>query len=78
MRFIAILLALLIVGLLAYKQVEPRSDNQAQEAQEGSDPNVPKVPTNPDEVNQFGAQINDYMNEEAAKRSTAIDAAGAQ
>lgn len=78
MRLIAILLALLIVGFLAYKQVEPRSGNQTQEAQGVSDSNAPKVPVKPNEVEQFGVQMNDYMKEEAAKRATAIDEAGAQ
>ncbi len=78
MRLIVILLALLVVGFLVYKQVGPRSDEQMQEAQAVSGPNLPKVPTNPNEVKQFGTQMNDYMKEESAKRAAAIEAAESQ
>lgn len=78
MRLIAILLALLIVGFLVNKQMEPRADKNMGEAQAVSGPNAPKVPTNPNEGNQFGEQMDDYMKNEAAKRAEAIEAAESQ
>lgn len=75
MRLIAILLALLIVGFLINKQMGPRSDKKMEDAQTVSDPSAPRVPTNPGEGNQFGAQMDDYMKKEAAKRAEAIEAA---
>ena len=73
MRVIATLLALLIVGFLIYKQLGSGSVQQKQETNAVSDVGGPQVPTNPNEVKQFGAQMNSYMKEEAEKRAAAIE-----
>lgn len=73
MRIIATLLALLIVGFLIYKQLGSDAVHQKQEIHVVSDLGGPKVPTNPNEVEQFGTQMDSYMKEEAEKRAAAIE-----
>lgn len=76
MRMIAILAALLIVGLLIYKQMGTASAKQEVPTVSGSD--TPQVPTDPKDVKQFETQMNDYMKDEAAKRAAAIEKAESQ
>jgi hypothetical protein len=71
-RIIATLLALLIVGFLIYKQLGSGSVQQKQETHAVSGMGVPQVPTNPNEIEQFGTQMDSYMKEEAEKRAAAI------
>lgn len=70
--------ALLIVGLLVYKQIGPGAVHRPEEVKAISGSNAPKVPTNPNEVKQFGTQMNEYMKEEAKKRAAALEKAASQ
>tara|TARA_R110001592_G_scaffold321037_1_gene599362 strand:+ start:103236 stop:103472 length:237 start_codon:yes stop_codon:yes gene_type:complete len=72
-RIIATLLALIIVGFLISKQLGSGSVQQKQETHAVSDLGAPKVPANPNEVKQFGTQMNSYMKEESEKRAAAIE-----
>ncbi len=78
MRLVIILIALLLVGLLVYKQIGPREVQQSEALKELSNSSAPKVPTTPDDVKEFGTQMNEYMNEEAEKRAAAIEKATSQ
>ena len=78
MRLIVMLIALLIVGFLIYKQMGSGSVQPPKEAQAIAGSNAPKVPTNPNELNQFGTQMNEYMNKVAEDRAAAIEKAESQ
>lgn len=77
MRLVALMVALLIVCYLVYKQIEVDPDPQMQEAQAISSSdvpkNVPRAPTNPKEVQQFREQMSEFMKEDAAKREAIIE-----
>lgn len=74
MKLISLLIALLIIGGLIYKQLGNSASKQEQEIQALSESvDAPKVPTKPQDVNKFDSQMNDFMNQENKKRSEAID-----
>ncbi|WP_432695995.1 hypothetical protein ACQUQP_15820 [Marinobacterium sp. YM272] len=78
MRLVILLIAVLLVGLLVYKQISPRAVQQSEEIKELSSSGAPQVPTNPEDVKEFRTQINEYINEEAEKRAAALEKATAQ
>ncbi|MCG9697397.1 hypothetical protein [Shewanella sp. Isolate11] len=80
MRMIGMLLALLIIGMLIYKQLGQGTQlsQQAAEINEASTGNVPKVPVNPNEIEQFDKDMNQFMKEEAEKREKALKEAQEQ
>jgi len=73
-KMLAMLVALLIVGSLVYKQMNPVPVERA----EGTSPrpagSAPTVPTSPSQVKQFSSQMNDYVQAEADKRAAAMEA----
>jgi len=73
MRFIGLLLALLLVAFLINKQLGSGDPNNRTDALlQEQDPGAPKVPTNPGEVEQFGEDMQQYLDEQAQKRADAI------
>lgn len=78
MRLIAILMALLIVGFLTYKQMGGGSNTQLQQVQNMIGDHAPKVPTSVNEVKQFASDMNDYVKDEAAKRAEEIEKAASR
>ena len=74
MRLISMLIALLIIGFLVYKQVGKISNKKVESAAvEVESAEAPKMPTNMNEVKQFEVQINNYVKEEAAQRARKLD-----
>jgi hypothetical protein len=73
-----VLIALLIVGMLLYQQLGPGAIQEIDQAQIIPDTNAPRIPTSPKDVEQFGADMNDYINEAAAKRASELEGALAQ
>ncbi|MCP5170245.1 MAG: hypothetical protein H6999_10895 [Hahellaceae bacterium] len=68
MRFILILVALLIVGLLVNKQLNPPPAPELQNA--GRELMPPRVPDRPEEVPAFETDLNSYLDDvnEAQRR----------
>ncbi|QYJ92932.1 MULTISPECIES: hypothetical protein [Shewanella] len=80
MKMIAMLLALLIIGLLYYQQLakQPVLSEQTEAALEATQGTGPKVPTRPDEIATFDKEMNALMQQEAEKRAKALKEAEGQ
>ena len=78
MRMVVMLIALLIIGLLIYKQIDSDSIQPIETESTLSDSAPPKIPTKPDEIKKFDSQMNEYMKKEAEKRDKAIENATSQ
>ena len=75
MRLIALLLSLLILGLLVYRQLQGGPGRDAPAERNGERAGAPRVPTTPSQLPAFEQQMNDYADEQAAQRAAAIEAA---
>lgn len=75
MKLTVLLIALLLVGLLIYKQMGSGSSHQAAEIQAISSGQAPEIPTKPQDVKKFGAQMDAYMVDENQKRAAALEEA---
>ena len=73
MRLIILLISLLIVGLLIYRQVGPVSSHKMEEPAEYSESSAPKVPARPQDVQKFGQDITKFMNDAASDQAKKID-----
>jgi hypothetical protein len=73
MRLIILLAALLIVGLLIYRQVSTSSPYEIEDPVKTSIGNAPQVPVKPQDVQQFGQDMNKYLNDAAAEKLKQID-----
>ena len=76
MRLVALLLALLVVGLLVARQLDGGSPAQVQKPEAISDvavPAVPAVPTRPQDVPGFERQVEGYVNDLAAERAKQLE-----
>lgn len=78
MRMILILASLLIVALLAYRQLDlgsPGADNGKASEMIGGNAGtqLPKVPVKPQDVQAFGKQINAYVENAEAKHAKQIE-----
>lgn len=74
MRMILLLAALLIVGLLVYRQLDtgvstPPADLEAEQGQL----QAPRVPTNPEDLPSFERDMNQFMDDAAAKQADQIE-----
>jgi len=78
MRLIALLIALLLVGLLVYQQLGSHARGKAESIPAVRNSNAPKVPDTINGTRQFGAKMNDYVKKQAAQREKAIDKATGQ
>lgn len=77
MRLIVVLLSLLIVGLLVYRQLEGNPPRTGGKAGESERVGAPRIPTNPDQLPAFEQQVNDYVEDQAAERARAVEEAAA-
>ena len=77
MRMIILLAALLIVGLLVYRQLELGSsthvDQEVEKIRENVGVDVPKAPVKPQDVQAFGQQVNTFINDAAAVREKQLE-----
>lgn len=81
MKLIILMVALLIVGLLTIQQMAPNAETSAAPVEldsANSAGEIPQVPIRPDQVKQFGKDMSDYIQSEAAKRAAALDEAQKQ
>lgn len=74
MRFLSLIITLLIIGVLIYKQLGTESPEPGQ-AVNSSNSDVPKVPTNPGEVREFEKDINAFVLENAEETAKKIEEA---
>lgn len=73
MRLIGMLLALLLVAYLVNKQLgSGEADPPAQDIIEGTSPDAPKIPTNSADVEQYGEDMQKYLDDQVKKRAEAI------
>ena len=78
MRMVALLVALLVVGLLVARQLGGGSPAQVQKPEAISDvavPAVPAVPTRPQDVPGYERQVEGYVNDLAAERAKQMEQA---
>lgn len=78
MRMVALLLALLVVGLLVARQLDGGAPAQVQKPEAISDvavPAVPVVPSRPQDVPKFEQQVEGYVNDLAAERAKQLEQA---
>ncbi|MCB4364325.1 hypothetical protein KIH07_11310 [Hydrogenophaga taeniospiralis] len=78
MRLVAVLLALLVVGLLVARQLGGGAPAQVQKPEAISDvavPGMPTVPTKPQDLPQFEKQVEGYVNDLAAERAKQLEQA---
>lgn len=74
MRLIVILLALLIVGLLAYQQLGGLPDRSIEPVGGEADAQVPRVPQRPQDLPVFEQQMQQFMQDSAEERRQRLDA----
>ncbi|MBW8316570.1 MAG: hypothetical protein K0M73_17065 [Hydrogenophaga sp.] len=72
---VALLLALLVVGLLVARQLGGGSPAQVQKPEAISDVAVPAVPVRPQDVPGFERQVEGYVNDLAAERAKQLEQA---
>ena len=75
MRMVALLLALLVVGLLVARQLNGGAPAQVQKPEAISDVAVPAVPVRPQDVPGFERQVEGYVNDLAAERAKQLEQA---
>jgi len=76
MRMVALLLALLVVGLLVARQLSGGAPAQAQKPEAMPDvavPAMPTVPTRPQDLPGFERQVEGYVNDLAAERAKQLE-----
>ena len=73
MRIVLVLVALLIVGLLVFKQMDKagQARHDMPEVTEGVA--APVVPTKPQDVQTFGQDVNQFMDDAATERARQMD-----
>ena len=74
MRFLSLIITILIIGVLAYKQLGKESSEDSTSVNSTS-LDVPKVPTKPNEVQAFEKQINDFVNATAKETARRVEEA---
>ncbi len=72
------LIALLILGLIIYKQIGPGTLTQTELPTDSLSPEVPKISNRPNEVKNFETDMDAYLKDEAAKRAAKLDDAVGQ
>ncbi|MFK7956818.1 MAG: hypothetical protein AB8B96_12065 [Lysobacterales bacterium] len=76
MRIIGLLLALLVIAYLINQQLGSTSQaDRSQELELDVYPGAPTVPTKPADVEQFGQDMQQYLDDKAKERVEAIDEA---
>jgi hypothetical protein len=76
MRLIVLMASLLIAGLLIYHQVGPGSGHLFEVPSETSNSSVPKVPARPQDVQKFGQDMSNFMNDAASDQARRIEQSG--
>lgn len=78
MRMVALLLALLVVGLLVARQMGGGAPTQVKKPEAISDvavPAMPAVPTKPQDLPEFERQVEGYVSDLAAERAKQMEQA---
>ncbi|MBU2965864.1 hypothetical protein Q4508_19650 [Amphritea sp. 2_MG-2023] len=81
MRLIVLMVVVLIIGLLTVQQMAPNTESSSTSVEPNAtngNSEIPAVPTRPSEVKQFGKDMDQYIQDEMAKRVEAMEAATKQ
>jgi hypothetical protein len=77
MRMIILLVVLLVIGLLAVRQLDIRAPSTTDPAignvEQPTGKAPPAVPTRPQDVQAFGEQMNQFINDAASERKQRIE-----
>lgn len=71
MRLLGIVLVVLVVAYLVNQQLG-RGSRVDPSLEQGADPNAPQLPTTPGDVEQFGQDMQEYLNEQAERQAEAL------
>ncbi|MFO8154025.1 hypothetical protein [Thioalkalivibrio sp.] len=74
MRMILMLLALLIVGLLVYRQLGGLSDRPSAAPDGATESQAPRVPQRPQDLPAFEQEMQQFMEDSAQERRQQLDA----
>jgi hypothetical protein len=72
-RIIVLLIVLLVVGLLMYRQLEVGSPAKIEKIEGNSGNRAPKVPVRPQDIKSFDQQINSFVIDAATDRAKQIE-----
>lgn len=75
MRLILLLVVVLVIGVLAVRQLGGGDNDKVQMATQVERTNAPQVPTKARDVKRFETQMNDFVMDNAAKRARQIEEA---
>ncbi len=75
MRLISLLLAMLVILFVLYKQLGGSSESRVEHAPSGDSVGVPQVPTRPQDVPAFKDRMDDFMQDAAEERARKIEEA---
>jgi hypothetical protein len=78
MKFLSLILVMLVVGVLAYKQLGGKPAPALGQSSNVTAPTPPKVPTQPNELKAFEKNINAFVDEAAKEVAKKIEAAEGQ
>ena len=73
MRLIIILIVLLAVGLLVYRQLNHISPMESETLDDNISIKAPAVPVKPQDVQKFGEQLNTFMEDAESERAKKIE-----
>ena len=73
MRIIVLLIALLVVGLLMYRQLELGPPEKIENLEGNIGNRVPRVPARPQDINLLDRQINRFVIDAASDRAKQIE-----
>jgi hypothetical protein len=73
MRLILLLVVVLILGVLAVRQLGGGDNGKVQVATQAESTDAPQVPTNARDVKRFETQMNDFVLDNAAQRARQIE-----
>ncbi len=75
MRLISLLLVMLAIMFVVYKQLGGSSESRVERAPNSDSVDVPQVPTRPQDVPAFKERMNDFMQDAAEERAKKMEEA---
>ncbi len=75
MRLIALLLVMLVILFVVYKQTGDVSNTQVMNTPKSYGVNIPEAPSNPQDLQKFKGQMNDFIQDAAEDRKRKIEEA---
>jgi hypothetical protein len=72
-RLIALLLVMLVILFVVYKQTGDMPETEVINTPKGYDVNIPEAPSNPQDLQKFKGQMNDFIQDAAEDRKRRIE-----